>query len=204
MDWSTPGLNQQCTACGIRSREGESMRNRIQGTGLAMLAVFYLALVSAVGAAQGFKVMTGKAFNGAVPAQFYLEGNAIPVEKRNTTLVQSPSGSRFLAGLIDTTGYTSQIQQKYIGMVISEGGVSICGKNLSVGSYGFGLHNPAESSSADAGFTLFDQAGAKVISCDAKKDTQLKMPRPLQVVTGEGNTARLYLGRYWVELGESK
>ena len=174
------------------------MRNRV--TGLVTLAVFSLAVVSAVYAAQGFKVVTGKAFNGAVPAQFYLEGNAIPTEKRNTTLVESPSGSRLLAGLIDTTGYTSQIQQKYIGMLISEGGISVCGNAVPVGSYGIGLHKPAATSDADAGFTLFNQAGGKVISCDSKKDAKLASPRPLQVVVGEGNSARLYLGRYWVEL----
>lgn len=152
------------------------------------------------GAENSFKQITGKGFDSAMPKDFYLEGNAIPTEKRNAALVKNPAGARVLVALIDTSGYSSQIQQKYYGMLITEGSVSVCGSNAAVGSYGFGLEKPGAKSDGDAKFFLYNQAGEKVGECAAKKDDQLKTPKPLQVVLSEERAARLYLGRYWIEL----
>ncbi len=154
-----------------------------------------------------FELVTGKAFDSALPRDFYLEGNAIPTEKRNGILLKTPAGERVLIALIDTSGYSSQVRQKYSGMLIAEGRVSICGETVAVGSYGFGLDKPAPiesrsatTSGADAKFFLYNQAGEKVAECAAKKDTQIKQPKPLQVVLNQGERARLYLGRYSLEL----
>jgi hypothetical protein len=73
-----------------------------------------------------------------VPKDFYLEGNAIPTQKRNAVLVHLPSGARAVFALIDTTGYSANIIAKYVGMIITEGDVSVCGQKVTVGSYGFG------------------------------------------------------------------
>ena len=75
-----------------------------------------------------FEIVTGKAFDSALPKDFYLEGNAIPTAKRNAVMVHLPSGSRALFSLIDTSGYSADIIAKYIGMIITEGDVSICGQ----------------------------------------------------------------------------
>lgn len=147
----------------------------------------------------GFEPVKGKAFDSAMPKDFYLEGNAIPTEKRNAALLRTPEGKRVLVALIDTTGYSSQIQQKYVGMVIAEGSFSICGQQISVGSYGFGLDKPAPPSDADATFHLYDQAGDRRFDCAAKKDTAARQPQPLQV-RKVGGATRLYLNRYWLEL----
>ena len=171
-------------------------------------SITYLILIAAVlstgaqrlGAQGEFAQVTGKAFDSAMPKDFYLEGNAIPTEKRNAALVKTPAGARLLLALIDTTGYSSEIKKKYIGMVIAEGRVNVCGIALGVGSYGFGLDKPAPNSNEDARFNLYNQAGEKVGDCAAKKDAALKQPRPLQVVLSKGGPARLYLGRYWLEL----
>ena len=75
-------------------------------------------------AQQGFELVTGKAFDAAVPREFYLEGNAIPTQKRSASLVKTTAGSRALFSLIDTTGYSSNVVTKYIGMLITEGDLS--------------------------------------------------------------------------------
>jgi hypothetical protein len=142
----------------------------------------------------GFEQMSGKAFEAAIPTNFYLEGNSIPVEKRNAALLKTPAGARLVFALIDTTGYSSQIQQKYIGMLITEGKVSVCTVSLGVGSYGFGLDRPAGK------FYVYNQAGEKVGDCGAKKDTAVKLPKPLSIVLSKEAGARLYLGRYFLEL----
>lgn len=166
-----------------------------------VLAVAILVLGPDRVCAQGaFELVTGKAFDSAMPKDFYLEGNAIPTQKRNAALLKTPAGARVLFALIDTTGYSSQIQQKYEGMVISEGKFSLCGVMVGVGSYGFGRTKPAATSNEDAKFFLYNQAGEKIGECAAKKDAQIKQPNPLHVVVGKGQPARLYLGRYWLEL----
>ena len=148
----------------------------------------------------GFESATGDAFNKAVPNDFYLEGNRIPVEKRNAALLKDAKGQRVVVGLLDTTGYSSQIKQKYSGMLITETKISVCGNALGVGSYGFGLDRPAATSKADATFKLYNQAGEKVGECASKKDDSIKMPRPLAVVTAKGGPAKLELGKYVVEI----
>ncbi len=150
--------------------------------------------------AQGFEPVSVDAFNRAVPADFYLEGNRIPVEKRNAAVLKNAKGARLVVALIDTSGYSSQIQQKYIGMLITETPISVCGIAVGVGSYGFGLDRPAATSSADAPFRVYNQAGEKLGECSAKKDESLKVAKPLATITAQGGPLKLYLGKYVIEV----
>ncbi len=171
-----------------------------KGYFLLLMAVALACWPERARAQGGFEKVTGKEFDSAVPKDFYLEGNAIPTEKRNTSMLKTPAGGRALLGLIDTTGYSSQIQQKYTGMLITESKLSVCGHPVGVGSYGFGLEKPAGESSEQTKFFLYDQAGAKLTECAAKRDAKIAHPNPLQVVIGKGGSASLYLGRYHVAL----
>lgn len=171
-------------------------------TCLAFAASLLLTfMVASPASAQGvFKVEKGEALNKIVPGNFVLEENAIPVQKRNSVLVITPSGARMVAGLLDTSGYSSQVQEKYLGMLITEGRVEVGGHRVAVGSYGFGLVKaPGNAQGKAAKFILYNQAGHRVAECTAKWDSKLRTPRPLQIVTS-GGTARLYMGRNWVEL----
>jgi hypothetical protein len=167
-----------------------------------ILVAFALLIITPRGACAqaAFEQLTGKAFESAIPNDFYLEGNRIPVDKGNAALLKTPAGARLVLALIDTTGYSSQIQQKYIGMVITEGKVSVGSVPLNVGSYGFGLEKPAAPSSGDAKFFLYNQAGEKVGACVAKKDSALKQPKPLSIISSKETGTRLYLGRYFLKL----
>lgn len=174
---------------------------RLYSSLLLVLAAVTLAAWPGDVRAQGaFEHITGTAFEKALPKDFYLEGNRIPTEARNAALLKTPQGARVVVALIDTTGYSSQIKQKYIGMLITEGKLSVCGIAVAVGSYGFGLDKPAGTSNADARFFLYNQAGQKVGECSAKKDEKLKQPTPLSVAVGKGEPARLYLNRYELPL----
>ena len=167
---------------------------------LVLLALGMTGLPGTLRAQRGFELVSGKPFDSAMVKDFYLEGNAIPTEKRNAALVKTPAGARVIFALIDTTGYSSQIQQKYEGMIISEGNLTICGHKVGVGSFGFGHTKPAATSNEDMKFYLYDQAGAKLAECAGKKDTAMAQPKPLQVVIATGQPAKLYLGRYAFEL----
>jgi hypothetical protein len=165
---------------------------------IVLILAMLVAWPNGASAQGGYQVVTGKEFDSAMPRDFYLEGSAIPTQKRNAALVKSPAGARALFALIDTTGYSSHIQQKYEGMLITEGEISVCGNRVGVGSYGFGYTKPVPTSTEDSTFTLYSQAGGKQFECNTKKDAEIKQPKPLQVVGGE--PAKLYLGRFWLEL----
>lgn len=165
---------------------------------LAMMGLGWAALPPRYVQAQAtFQRITGRTFDGAVPRDFVLETFAIPVEKRNAALVKTPQGSRLLLALLDTSGYSSQVQQKYIGMIIAEGRVEICGHPFGTGSYGFGLTKPIRPGPGPAEFRFYDQVGIQLASCPAARDEKLPQPRPLQVQWSGQTEARLYVGRYW-------
>ncbi len=167
-----------------------------------LLLLLLIGVPAAAGMSRGrFGVISGSLRNVAIPRDFYLEGNAIPVEKRNAVLIQTPAGKRAVFALLVTQGFASRIQQKYLGMLITEGDLTLCGKNIKMGSYGFGLSQVASEVSTHAHFFLYNQAGEQVTDCDLERDSQLAEPRPLQVTIEPEQSARLYLGRYWLELG---
>jgi hypothetical protein len=161
----------------------------------AILALGLASFARPVLAAEGFQVVSGKPAESAIPSDFYLEGNRIPVQKRNAVLVKCPAGGRIVMGLIDTTGYSSQIQQKYEGMIISETDFTVGGQKVGVGSFGFGHTKPAATSNDDMKLMIYNQAGHKLAEATGKKDTGLATPSPLQVKDG-----KLYLGRYAFDL----
>jgi hypothetical protein len=176
------------------------MRKTVMGAWLVLVMVTLAAWPQNARAQGSFEIVTGKAFDSAMPKDFYLEGNAIPTDKLNAVLLKSSSAPRVLFAVINTTGYSSQIKQKYMGMAITEGRVSVCGTPVDVGSYGFGLDKPAAPSTADAKFHLYNQAGTEVASCAAPRDAKIKVAKPLQVIVSKEGSAWLVLGRYKVEI----
>ena len=168
------------------------MKKVLWTSALALAVAALVALVPAPVQAQ--TKLEGKAFDSAFVKDFYLEGNAIPTQKRNTVILKAADGARMVFGLLDTSGYSAEIQQKYAGMMIVERKVMVGTAAVGTGAYGFGLvkGTPAEGPGK---LVVFDVAGAKVGETAAQYDAALAQPVPLQVVKG-----RLYVGRHWVEI----
>jgi hypothetical protein len=166
---------------------------RLLWPGLLALGVAALtALVPAPALAQ--EKVEGKAFDAACVKDFYLEGNAIPTQKRNTTVLKGADGKRMVFGLLDTTGYSTEIQQKYAGMMIVERKVTVGGTAVGAGAYGFGLQKPTPPEGSGKLF-VYDVGGARIGEAPAQYDAALAQPVPLQFANG-----RLYVGRHWVEV----
>jgi hypothetical protein len=159
------------------------------------LALGVAALLAVVPApAQAQEKLEGKAFDAACVKDFYLEGNAIPVQQRNTVVLKGADGKRMVFGLLDTSGYSAEVQQKYAGMIIVERKVMVGGAAVGAGAYGFGLHKPTPPE-GPGHLMIYDVGGAKVGEAAAQYDAALAQPVPLQFVKG-----RLYVGRHWVEI----
>lgn len=174
------------------------MRKIMMVGGFAVMVCLLAAWPDSARAQGGLEPVTADAFTRAVPTDFYLEGEHIPVEKRNAAVLKNGKGARVVVALLDTSGYASQIKEKYTGMLITETRLSVCGHEIGVGSYGFGLER--QPSAAEAPFRIYNQAGEKVGECTAKRDIGVKQPKPLAVNTAQGGAARLCLGRFVVEI----
>jgi len=168
------------------------MKKVLWSGALALAVAVLLAVVPAPAQAQ--EKLAGKAFDAAVVKDFYLEGNAIPVQKRNTVVLKGTDGKHMVFGLLDTTGYSAEIQAKYAGLLIVERKVTVGGAALGPGAYGFGLQKPAAPEGAGQ-LMVYDVGGAKVGEAAAEYDKALGQPQPLQFVNG-----RLYVGRHWVAI----
>lgn len=132
-------------------------------------------------------VLTEKDLARVVPTGFYFEGQSAPTQMRNSAAARFGTKRYVIAGLVDTSGYSTGVREKYQGLLITDSPIAIGGKQLGVGAYGFGF-------SDDAKFNVFDVGGNLVLSTSAAKDTTMKRPRPL-MMTIEGGELRLYAGR---------
>jgi hypothetical protein len=170
------------------------MKKVLWSGALAFGVAAVLAVVLAPAPAQAQVKLEGKAFDSAFVKDFYLEGNAIPTQKRNTVILKAADGARLVFGLLDTSGYSAEVQQKYAGMMIVERKVTVGAAAVGIGAYGFGLQKgtPADGPGK---FVVYDVAGGKVGEAVAQYDAKLAQPVPLQVVGG-----KLYVGRHWVEI----
>jgi hypothetical protein len=176
------------------------MKKTLMAIGFGVMVSMLAVWPGTARAQGGFESVTGTAFVNAIPNDFYLEGNRIPVEKRNSALLKNAKGSRVVLGLIDTTGYSSKIKTKYTGFLITETSITFGGTNLGVGSYGFGLDMPAAQSTAPATIRIYNQAGEKLGESTANKDESVKMPKPLGVAAGKMGATEILFGKYPVEL----
>jgi len=157
--------------------------------GLAVVIFSYLLL-----SAQQLKpgVLSSDDIRKVVPATYFFRGQSAPVQLRNSAGFSGADGKLVLAGLVDTSGYASDVQAKYQGFLITEVTLNIEGTELRPGEYGFGF-------SQDGKFMVMDVGANDLFSVTGKVDQKLPRPVPLKVVE-DGGAYRLYAGRKWVSL----
>ena len=109
---------------------------------------------------------------------------------RNSAAARFGAKRHVIAGLVDTSGYSTEVRAKYQGFFITDSPIIVGGSDLAAGAYGFGFSN-------DGKFNIFDVGGTAVMSVGAPKDTALRRPRPLMMVK-EKDGLRLYSERSYV------
>jgi hypothetical protein len=144
-------------------------------------------------AQQGSKhLLSADELKKAVPAEFFYRGQKASVQLRNAVGFQLADGKMALAALVDASGYSTAIQQKYQGMFITEAKLNIGGSELAPGEYGFGF-------AADGKFAVMDVANNDVLGTASQVDSELKRPVPLKLVE-DGSGYKLYAGKKWVSI----
>ena len=101
--------------------------------------------------------------------------------------------------MVDTAGYSSSYQEKYIGSIQSQGAFTLGGKDFGPGSYGFGRTKTTEGDKEVVSLTVYDIGGNKLAQIPMGKNESLKPVRPLQIAS-EKDGARFYLGPYYLDL----
>lgn len=126
----------------------------------------------------------------AVPSEYFFRGQKAPVQLRNAVGLQGAEGKMVLAALVDASGYSTAIQQKYQGMLITELKLNIGGTKLPPGQYGFGF-------TSDGKFMVMDVGNDDVLSTASQTDSALQHAVPLKLVE-DGGGYKLYAGKKWV------
>ena len=121
------------------------------------------------------------------PTVFY-RGQTATVQLRNAAGAHLPPDTFVLAGLVDTSGYSTAIKAAYQLYLISEVPLSIGDRTLSAGAYGAGILG-------DGSFVVMDLGGHQLLSSHAEADPTMRRPRPLQLLLEPNGDLRLCLGR---------
>jgi hypothetical protein len=156
-----------------------------------LLGALLLAMLSSAWAQQASKhVLSSDEVRKAVPTEYFFRGQKAPVQLRNAVGFELADGKLALAALVDASGYSTAIQQKYQGLLITEAKLNIGGSELAPGQYGFGF-------TADGKFVVMDVANNDVLSAPSQADSQLQRAVPLKLEP-DGSAYKLYAGKKWV------
>ncbi len=162
------------------------------GPTLTVAALLLPLLLPAAALAQGGwpRILEGAELERVVPPGFYFEGQSAATQMRNAAAAQLGPKRFVMAGLVDTSGYSSDVQAKYQGFIVTDSPVRVGGSPLPTGAYGFGF-------SSDGWLNVMDVGGRRVLSVRARNDDRLQRPRPLMMTDARGGV-RLYAGRSFV------
>jgi hypothetical protein len=159
---------------------------------LQLRASVLILLAAAVAQPAAKHILSGDELKKAVPAEFFFRGQKASVQLRNAVGFQLPDGKMTLAALVDASGYSTAIQQKYQGLLITESKLRIGGGTLAPGQYGFGF-------AADGKFMIMDVGNNDVLGAAYQTDPALQRAVPLKLVE-DGAEYKLYAGKKWVEI----
>jgi hypothetical protein len=128
-----------------------------------------------------------------LPDKVFFRGQSAPVQARNSGGVHYTDDFYVLAMLVDNSGYSTGIREKYQAYLITEVPLEIGGQTLKPGAYGCGFLENNK-------FGLMDLGGNDLLRATSTRDSEIKHPVPLQIVaTSDAGKYRFYHGRDYVE-----
>lgn len=166
----------------------------------ALLLFAFTLPVFAQAAAQPEVVLKPADLTKILPDAVFFRGQSATTQARNSGGVRFADGYLMFAALVDNSGYSSGIQEKYQAYFITEVPLRIGDHRLAPGAYGVGIIKGASSI-----FVVQDLGAHDLFEATAANDAKLRRPVPLQVVAGESaGKYRLYLGRNYVEFARGQ
>ena len=162
---------------------------------VAALFTFARAQVRSATTTKTTEVLDRSQASAILPATVFFRGQSASLQARNSAGLRTAEGKLVLVSLVDTSGYSSALQETYQAYLITEVALSIGSGKLAPGAYGFGFV-------ADNKMVLMDLGGNELLRATTTHDQILRRPTPLQILP-DGIAAhgyRLYMGRAFVTL----
>ena len=129
-----------------------------------------------------------------LPNAILYKGQLAPVQARNAGAIRLADGTLIVASLIDNSGYSSGVRERFQFFLYTERPLRFGAKTLPPGCYGAGFL-------ADNTMAVMDVGNHDLFTAATSNDPAMKRPRPLQIVAGPGaGEFRLYLGRAYIAL----
>src|SRR5260370_9035248 len=109
------------------------------------------------------------------PERVFFRGQSAPVQFRNSGGVHFADDLFVLEGMVDSSGYSTAIKDKYQAYLLNEVTLEIAGQTLKPGAYGIGFLNGGK-------FVVMDIGANDVLQVASQHDADMKRPTPMQVV----------------------
>ncbi|MDP9147074.1 MAG: hypothetical protein M3N22_05400 [Acidobacteriota bacterium] len=176
----------------------------------AITIVTFLAVLITSGLSDGIFAQSDKSKGAEVilktsdisskllPEAVFFRGQVAPTQLRNSGGVRYADDFYMLVSLVDNSGYSTAIREKYQAYLLTEVTLDFGGQTLQPGAYGCGFINGGK-------FVVMDLGAHDVFQTSSQRDAEIKRPVPLQIIASSTPaTYRLYAGRDFVEFHRAK
>ncbi len=149
-------------------------------------------------AATAIIVLTRDQAAPLLPSSVFFHGRTASIQARNSAGLKLPAkdGDKLvLVATVDTSGYSSAVQESYQAYLLTEVPIEMGEKRLPPGAYGFGFLSNER-------FIVLDLGGNTLFTVPATHDAALARPNPMQLVPDPYTAGqfRLYSGRNFVAI----
>lgn len=167
-------------------------QRKLAGVGICLAFLLIFSFSSAAQKPARYDVLTGDELTKIVPASFYFAGQSAETQIRNTAAARIGKDRHIIAGMVDVSGYSTEISGKYEGFFITDSPILIGGKPLGTGAYGFGF-------ATDGTIKIFDLSSKEILRAKTINDAEMKRPRPL-MMSADAKGVRFYKGKNYVTI----
>jgi len=172
----------------------KTIRSRTLPSSVVLAVILFAA--SLTGFCQSApSIVTAEQAAKLLPDAVFFRGQSASVQARNSAGVHFTNDRYMLATLVDTSGYSSGVQQKYQAYLITEVALDFSGQTLKPGAYGVGIVGDH--------FLVMNIAADDLFTAPVQHDAEIKRPGPLQL-NADGDHYRLYFGRNYVSFAQAK
>ncbi len=140
-------------------------------------------------------ILTRDQASAVMPATVFYRGKTASVQGRNSAGLKLAGDRLVLVAAVDTSGYSTSIQESYQDYLITEVPLQVGGRTLAPGAYGVGFV-------AGDQFVALDVGAHELFKVASVRDAGLARPNPLQILADPAGAGRfrLYSGRSYVTL----
>lgn len=154
----------------------------------AALGALLLLTVAAGAQAAAPGILDAAQAGKLLPSSVYFDGQTATTQLRNAGGVRLANGQLMLAVLVDSSGYTGSVAQKYQGYLLTGVPLDFGGHRLAAGAYGMGV--------VQGQLYVMDLGNHDLFHTAATHNGQMHRPVPLQIRPGAmDNSFLLCFGR---------